>query len=99
MTPRRIQKENKSFFKSLANALLKELLKMLLVYAIKEFKRLVANYFTRTAIERQKRKSEKIRQKFQIFNKLGAAAETASKAQKYAAAASTLAGILGDELN
>lgn len=97
--PSQNPKGKQEFFKSLANALLKELLKMLLVYAIKEFKRLVANYFTRTAIERQKRKSEKIRQKFQIFNKLGAAAETASKAQKYAAAASTLAGILGDELN
>jgi len=87
--------EQQSFLKSLANALLKELLRMLLVFAVKEFKKLVANYFAKTAIEKQKRKAEKIKQKFEIFNKLGQAAELASKAQKYAAAASSLVGILG----
>lgn len=91
-------KGKQEFLRSLANALLKELLRILLVFAIKEFKRLVANYFTRTAIEKQKRKAEKIRQKFEIFNKLGAAAETASKVEKYTAAASTLSSILGDSL-
>ncbi len=87
--------EKQEFFKSLANALLKELLRLLLVFVIKEFKKLVANYFTRTAIERQKRKAEKIKQKFNIFNKLGEAQELADKAKKYAAATSTLAGIIG----
>ena len=87
--------EKQSFLKSLANALLKELLRILLVFAVKEFKKLVANYFAKTAIEKQKRKAEKIKQKFEIFNKLGQAAELASKAQKYAAAASSLIGILG----
>lgn len=92
-------KEKQEFFKSLVNALLKELLRLLLVFAIKEFKRLVANYFTRTAIERQKRKAEKIKQKFNIFNKLGEAQELADKAKKYAAAAATLAAILGEVAN
>jgi len=88
-------KEKQEFFRSLANALLKELLRMLLVFVIKEFKRLVANYFTRTAIEKQKRRSEKVKQKFAIFDKIGGAAELASKAKKYAAAVATLAAILG----
>jgi hypothetical protein len=87
--------EKQEFFKSLANALLKELLRVLLVFTIKEFKRLVANYFARTAIEKQKRKAEKIKQKFAIFNKAGQAAEALSKAKKYAAAAATLASIIG----
>lgn len=87
--------EKQEFLRSLANALLKELLRMLLVFAIKEFKSLVANYFTKTAIEKQKRKTDKIKMKFEIFNKLGSAAEVANKAKKYAAAAATLAGVLG----
>lgn len=87
--------EKQEFFRSLVNALLKELLRMLLVFVIKEFKRLVANYFTRTAIEKQKRRADKIKQKFAIFDKLGDAAELASKAKKYAAAVATLAAILG----
>ena len=89
-------KEQQSFFKSLTNSLLKELLRLLLIFAMKEFKRLIANYFTKTAIEKQKRKAEKIKQKFEIFNKLGQAAELASKAQKYTAAVSSLSGILGE---
>jgi len=86
--------EKQEFLRSLANALLKELLRFLLVFAIKEFKKLIANYFTRTAIERQKRKSAKIKQKFGIFESAGAALETAGKAKKYAVAAATLATIL-----
>lgn len=88
-------KQKQEFFKSLANALLKELLRMLLVFAIKEFKKLVKNYFAKTSIERQKRKSEKVKQKFAIFDKLGSAADAANKAKKYAAAAATLASIIG----
>lgn len=86
--------EKQEFLKSLANALLKELLRLLLVFAIKEFKRLIANYFTRTAIEKQKRKAAKIKQKFGVFESAGAALETANKAAKYAAAAATLSSIL-----
>lgn len=87
--------EKQEFFKSLANALLKELLRVLLVFTIKEFKKLIANYFARTAVEKQKRKAEKIKQKFAIFNKTGQATEALSKAKKYAAAAATLASIIG----
>lgn len=88
--------EKQEFFKSLANALLKELLRMLLVFTIKEFKKLVANYFARTAIEKQKRRADKIKQKFAIFDKLGEGAEFASKARKYAAATASLSSLLGN---
>lgn len=92
-------KEKQEFFRSLVNALLKELLRMLLVFAIKEFKKMVANYFAKLAIEKQKRRAEKIKQKFEIFNSVGQAAEALSKAQRYAAAATSLAAILGDALS
>jgi len=85
-------KEKQEFLRSLSNALLKELLRMLLVFAIKEFKKLIANYFTRTAIEKQKRKSEKIKQKFAVFS--GKSFDAANKASKYASAAATLSSIL-----
>ncbi len=91
--------EKQEFFRSLVNALLKELLRMLLVFTIKEFKRLVANYFARTAIEKQKRRADKIKQKFAIFNKAGEAIEVANKAKRYAAAATALATILGTATN
>lgn len=94
--PSQNPEEKQEFLRSLANALLKELLRLLLVFAIKEFKRLVSNYFTRTAIEKQKRKSAKIKQKFSIFEKLGESQELASKSLKYAAASATLATILGE---
>jgi len=90
--PSQDPEQKQAFFKSLANALLKELLRLLLVLAIKEFKRLVANYFARTAIEKQKRRVEKLRQKFQLFQGVS---DTAQKAVKYAAAAAALASILG----
>jgi hypothetical protein len=83
----------KAFAKSLFNALLKELLKLLLLFVIKKFKQLVANYFARTALEKQKRKLEKAKLKFQVFSSL---AEDADKIQKYAAALSTLSEVLGN---
>jgi len=89
-------KENQEFFKSLANALLKELLRLMLVFAIREFKKLVANYFTRIAIEKQKRKSEKIKNKFNIFSKADNINSSSEKAKKYAAATTSLSSILGD---
>lgn len=83
------------FAKSLFNALLKDLLKILLLFVIKKFKKLVANYFARTALEKQKRKLEKSRMKFKIFSKLG---DSADKVAKYQAALSTLNGVLGASL-
>lgn len=82
-----------SFAKTLFNALLKDLLKLLLLYVIKRFKKLVINYFARTALEKQKRKLEKARLKFKVFSKLGDAAE---KIEKYQAALGTLNSILGE---
>lgn len=87
-------KEVKEFQNSLSNALLKELLKIMLLFLIKRFKKFVANYFARTAIERQKRKTQKIRLKFNIFK----AVDTLNKASAYASALLTLKGVL-DELS
>lgn len=87
------QAQKQEFFKSLANALLKELLRMLLVVVIKEFKKLVSKYFAKTALEKQKRRTDKINQRFEIFSQIG---DTASKAIRYAAAAATLVSILGE---
>lgn len=82
----------KEFSRSLFNALLKDLLKLLLLFAIKKFKQMVANYFARTALEKQRRKLEKAKMKFQIFSKI---ADNADKIQKYQAAISTLSSVLG----
>ncbi len=87
--------EKKEFSYSLCNALLKELLMLLLLFIIKEFTKLVTNYFKRTALEKAERRAEKLKLKFSIFfNALGEAAATASKAQKYAAALGSLNSIL-----
>jgi hypothetical protein len=82
----------KEFSKSLFNALLKDLLKLLLLFAIKKFKQLIANYISRTALEKQKRKLDKARLKFKVFSQL---ADNADKIQKYQAALTTLSGVLG----
>jgi len=81
----------KEFAKSLFNSLLKYLLKILLLFAIKQFKRLVANYYARTAAEKQKRKLDKAKLKFKIFEKI---ADAADKVEKYQAALVTLKTIL-----
>jgi hypothetical protein len=85
--------ETKEFSERLANGMLKSLLSILLLSVIKIFKRLVSNYFARTFIEKQKRKSEKIKARFGL---IGDIAETADKARRYAAAASTLSSIIGN---
>lgn len=86
--------EKKAFGKKLANQMYKALLAIMLAFVIREFKKLVANYFAKVALERMKRKQEKIRQKFKMFED---AAETAKKAERYAAALSSLASILNQE--
>lgn len=82
----------KEFAKSLFNALLKDLLKLLLLFVIKKFKQLVANYFARTALEKQRRKLEKAKLKFQVFSKV---TDAANKIQNYQAALSTLNNVIG----
>lgn len=82
----------KEFAKSLFNALLKDLLKLLLLFAIKKFKQLIANYIARTALEKQRRKLEKAKLKYKVFSQV---ADNADKIQKYQAALSTLSGVLG----
>jgi len=83
--------EKTAFASSLINSLYLLLLKLLLLSAIKEFKKLVAGYFARTARERQRRKSDKLRMK---FNLLKGVADDAGKAAKYAAALKSLSSIL-----
>jgi len=85
--------EKQEFARSLMNALLKDLLKLLLVFLIKLFKRFVRNYFAKKALEKQKRKLAKATLKFdQIFSKLS---DTADKVERYQAALGVLTDILG----
>lgn len=81
----------KEFTKSLFNALLKDLIKLLLLFVIKKFKQMVTNYFSRTAAEKQKRKLEKSKLKFKVFSNIS---DNADKIQKYQAALVTLNSIL-----
>jgi hypothetical protein len=83
----------KEFARSLFNSLLKDLLKLLLLLAIKKFKKLVVNYFARTALEKQKRKLDKAKLKFKVFGQIS---DTASKVEKYRTALSTLNSVLGE---
>ena len=83
--------ESKEFGRKLSNQLYKSLLSIILIFVIREFKKLVANYYAKIAIEKQKRKLEKIKHKFKLFDE---ALETAQKAQRYATALSSLSSIL-----
>lgn len=83
--------ETQAFAKNLTNSLYKELVKGLLIYAIKNFKKLVASYFAKSALEKAKRKADKIKLKFKIF-KGGEDVQGAAKQKK---ALKSLDGILG----
>jgi hypothetical protein len=87
------KKQKKEFVRSLLNSLLKDLIKLLLVFAIKRFKKFVKQYFANRAVERQKRKAEKARLKYeQILSKVK---DTQDKVEKYQAAISILTNFLG----
>jgi hypothetical protein len=93
------KKQKKEFVRSLLNSLLKDLIKLLLVFAIKRFKKFVKNYFARRALERQKRKSEKSRLKYEqqlafINAKKVQAKEAQEKIQKYQGAINILTNLL-----
>lgn len=81
----------KQYEANLLNSLLKQLLKMLLLFAIKNFEQIVVNYFERTALEKQKRKLEKIRERYSIFNQVAVVAEQSALA---AQALNALQGVL-----
>ncbi len=83
--------EKKEFSRSLVNALLKELLAGLLLVVIREFKKLIKNYFARTAQEKIRRKTEKIRLKFKIFSGVS---DKATKATKFKTALNSLSSII-----
>jgi hypothetical protein len=84
-------KATKEFARSLSNSLLKELLKIILVFVIKELKDLVLNYFAETAIRALRRKLEKQKEKFKIFDQ---AQDEASKASRFSSAIQSLGSIL-----
>jgi len=84
--------EKSEFSERIANSLLKALLSIMLLEVIKRFKKLVSGYFARTFLEKQRRKTEKLKARFGM---LGDVAETVSKARKYAAAVSSLSSIIG----
>lgn len=94
------KKQKKEFVRSLLNSLLKDLIKLLLVFAIKRFKKFVKNYFAERALQRQKRKAEKSRLKYEqqlafINAKKAQAQEAQEKIQKYQASISVLTNLLG----
>lgn len=88
--------EQKAFSSSLMNNIYIALLRLLLLLVIREFKKLVSNYFATTAREKARRKGEKLRAKFSLMTGgLANAADAARKASRYAQAARSLQSILG----
>jgi hypothetical protein len=87
------KKQKKEFVRSLLNSLLKDLIKLLLVFGIKRFKKFVKNYFATRAILRQKRKAEKSRLKYE--QTLSKVQNTQDKIEKYQAAINVLTNLLG----
>lgn len=83
----------KVFGKTLVNQLYKLLLKLLLLAAIREFKKLTKNYFARLARERNKIKFEKMKAKFPLAGSLTDSFETAQRSIAYANALSKLSSI------
>ena len=83
--------EAKEFGTKLSNQLYKMLLSIMLIFVIREFKKLVENYYSKITVEKQKRKLEKIKHKFKMFDK---ASEKIQKAERYAIALSSLRSIL-----
>ena len=80
----------KQFGEKLANMIFKELLGLMVIFAIREFKKLVRNYFARIARERAKRKLDKIKAKFQLVEDT---AEDAAAAARFAQALTQLDAI------
>lgn len=87
----------KAFGESLANQLYKLLVNMILIIAIREFKKLAKNYFARIYRERGKRKLDKIKARFALTAEAENTIEDAKKAVAYAKAAASLAPILAGQ--
>ncbi len=85
--------EKKVFGESLANKLLKSLISMMLVFVMREVKKLIANYTAKISLERQKRKLEKIKQKFKMLD--DGVTDKIEKTKKYISALSSLGDLLG----
>jgi len=70
---------------------------MILIIAIREFKKLAKNYFARIYRERGKRKLDKIKARFALTAEAENTIEDAKKAVAYAKAAASLAPILAGQ--
>lgn len=84
----------RQFAENLSNQLFKQLLSLMLIFVIREFKKLVKNYLAKISIERQKRKLEKIKQKFSRLNDI---TDKTEKAIKYKQSLESLSDILGNQ--
>jgi len=85
----------KQFGEKLSNELLRNLLNFMLILALREFKKLVKNYFARISRERAKRKAQKIKAR---FNLVEGVAEDAAKAARYAQALAKLDALTSGNL-
>ena len=86
--------EKKEMAYNLCNVLLKILLGILLQFIIKKIKDLAVQYFARKALEKLKRKQEKLTMRFKIVNQIKDAADTAKKTAQLAEAMSSVSHIL-----
>lgn len=85
----------KAFGESLSNKLYKLLINVLLIAAIREFKKLVKNYFSRISRERGKRKLEKIKARFSLIDD---SVDEARKAVAFEKAIASLSSVLGQQI-
>ena len=75
---------------AISNVILKELISFLVNYLIKQVKQMIKNYFAKSAVEKEKRRLDKIKEKY----KLNIGLEDATKVQKYMAALNSINTLL-----
>ena len=85
--------ETTAYSQSLMNDLYRELLKGMLLFAITEFKKLIAAYFARTAQERLRRQADKIKARFNLLKGIPNPTVAAQLAQSLSTLNSILGGI------
>lgn len=88
--------DKKSFAKELLNELYKALLNILLIAAIREFKKFIKRYYQKKAQEKIKRQIDKIKQKFKIFEKVEDLADRTARLREVASSLDSI--LLGGEV-
>lgn len=81
----------KQFGENLANEIYKQLIKMMMLFVVKEFKRIAKNYFVAIAKEKIKRKQDKLKNK---YPEIVEAEQKAKKTERYLKAVNELRDIL-----